>query len=100
VDKDFLRFIRRSGFLAEGEVFALRWASAGTALMAVVCAVRRKLAYESTAQTDDIKTRRVCPPQGVFLVFVFPIKNPCDFEHPMGKTTLLHHFSTAPRASI
>ena len=47
-DKDFLRFVKRSGFLAEGEVFALWWASAGTARMAVGYAVRRKLAYEST----------------------------------------------------
>ena len=43
---------------------------AGTALMLVGCAVRRKLAYVSTVQTNDIKTRRVCPPQGVFMVFV------------------------------
>ena len=47
-DNDFPRFIKRSGFLAEGVVFALWWASAGTALMAVGCAVRRKLAYVST----------------------------------------------------
>ena len=48
--------------------------SAGTALMLVDCAVRRKLAYVSTVQTSDIKTRRVCPPQGVFSVFVIFVR--------------------------
>lgn len=75
VNEAFFRFYRVSRFLAEGAVYRPAWASAGTALMAVGCAMRRKLAYVSTAQANDIKTRRVCPPQGVFTVFVFSTKN-------------------------
>ena len=51
--------------------------SAGTALMAIVRTGCRKLAYVSTVQAITIKTRRmrVCPPQGVFPVFVY-LKHP------------------------
>ena len=67
--KRFLRFM------------AMWWAKCCKALMAIAWDGCRKLAYVSTVQAITIKTRsmRVCPPQGVFVRFLFIFsKSLCD----------------------